>query len=155
MIRGFCARDAAALAELQRSSIAKLGPRAYSSAQIAAWLARAKPASHFISCAAKGDAILLADSGDGRIGGYGVLEPDGHLDHLYVHPRSAGRGLAAALLAAFETQALAWCLDAIYSEVSEVARPAFERAGWQVGHRRDLRLDGVAIHNYAMRRALR
>ncbi|MBB3032974.1 hypothetical protein [Alteriqipengyuania lutimaris] len=52
----------------------------------------------------------------------------------------------------------------LYTEASELARPAFERAGYHgaferagyhVSHRRDFEVDGVAIHNFAMEKVLK
>ena len=49
-------------------------------------------------------------------------------------------------------------MSRLYTEASELARPAFERAGYVMQHPRDFTIehDGreVAIHNYAMEKPL-
>lgn len=157
MIRGFGEGDASALADLQRCSITHFGPSAYSPQQVAAWLSRAMTSERFDEKLAAGMAIRIAcPDGDPAIcAGYTILEDDGHLDHLYVHPDHAGRGFARALIADAQAQARKRGLAELFSEVSEIARPAFEKSGWQVEHRRDLQIDGVPIHNYAMRKKIR
>ena len=77
---------------------------------------------------------------------------------LYCHPEHTRRGLADKLLAASEQYARKRKLRHLYTEASELARPAFERAGFVVQHRRDFDIEhdgkAVAIHNYAMEKPL-
>ena len=72
---------------------------------------------------------------------------------LYCRPQHARQGLAEALLEMAEEAALAQGLPRRYTEASELARAAFERAGYAVQHRRDFTIEGpdgeVSIHNYA------
>ena len=42
----------------------------------------------------------------------------------------------------------------LFTEASELARPAFQRAGYRVVHRRDFEVDGVPLHNFAMEKLL-
>ena len=86
--------------------------------------------------------------------GYVQLQTDGHLDHLYLHPGHTRLGLAEQLLDAAETFARDRGIRRLFSEASELARPSFERAGYTMTHRRDFSIDGVAIHNWAMEKAL-
>ncbi len=107
---------------------------------------------------AGGHAIFVAsDESDAPVG-YALLEPDGHLDHLYCHPQHTRQGLADELLAAAEMYAATLGLNRLYTEASELARGAFERAGYAVTHRRDFEIEHagqqVPIHNYAMEKTL-
>ncbi len=109
--------------------------------------------------AAQGHAVFVAvDDTDCPVA-YALLEPDGHLDRLYNHPDHTRRGLAAALLQAAEDHARGKGIERLYTEASELARPAFERAGYGVTHRRDFTIEGpngaVPIHNYAMEKRLK
>jgi putative acetyltransferase len=101
--------------------------------------------------------FVAADEQDMAVA-YALLEPDGHLDHLYCHPDHTRRGLANLLLEAAEDQARDWGCAKLYTEASELARPAFERAGYSVTHKRDFTIahEGreVPIHNYAMEKSL-
>ena len=97
-----------------------------------------------------GDSILVAVDTDDMPVAYALLESDGHLDHLYCHPHHTRRGLADRLLAEADRLANSLGADRLYTEASELARAAFQRAGYRVLHRRDFELDGVPIHNFAM-----
>ena len=103
---------------------------------------------------AEGDAVFVAvDQRDHPVG-YALVQTDGHLDHLYLHPRHTRRGLAERLLEAAETFALGHGAARMFTEASDLARPAFERAGYRTTHRRDFSIDGVLIHNWAMEKPL-
>ncbi len=154
MIRAFRADDADLLAELCRASIRELGSRRYSPEQVTAWHGRAPDSSDYLARVARGHRIFVSEADSGEIAAYALLEPDGHLDRLFCHPRHAGKGHASALLAHAEREAQHSGLTRLYTEASEVARPVFERAGYLVDHRRDFDMSGVAIHNYAMSKAL-
>jgi putative acetyltransferase len=158
-IRPFRASDAEALSALTEAAIRTTGSRAYSPQQIAAWASPYPCPDRFLARAERGAAYFIAvDDADCPLA-YALMEPDGHLDMLYCHPDHTGRGLAAAVLGAAETAARAAGIDRLFTEASEVARPAFERAGFSLLHRRDFGIaharQDVAIHNYAMEKRLR
>lgn len=73
---------------------------------------------------------------------------------LYCHPDHTRRGLADELLGHAEAYARSLGLSRLFTEASELARPAFERAGYKRQHRRDFEIEGVPIHNYAMQKFL-
>jgi len=77
---------------------------------------------------------------------------------LYCPPAHPGKGPPAALLAAAEAAARARGVTRLFAEASELARPVFARAGYALLQRRDFTIDHpdgpVAIHNYAMEKAL-
>ena len=153
-IRLFREEDADALAALTRAAIETIGARRYSPAQVAAWAARHPGPGRFLESAAAGHLIWVAATEEDEAIAYALLEPDGHLDMLHCHPDHTRKGLADRLLAEAERHARETGAQRLYTEASELARPAFERAGYRVTHRRDLVLDGVAIHNFAMEKVL-
>ena len=157
-IREFETRDAQAIADLTLEAIRAVGAHRYTPDQVAAWAARHPGAERFLARAAEGHQIFVAESASGTVAAYSLLEPDGHLDMLYCHPDHTRRGLADALLDHSESHARAKGMSRLYTEASELARPAFERAGYVMQHRRDFTIehDGreVAIHNYAMEKPL-
>jgi putative acetyltransferase len=153
-IRPFDNGDAEQLAELALRAIREIGPHAYSSEQVETWARRQGDAKSFRQRVDRGAVIFVAADSEDLPVAYALLEPDGHLDRLYCDPAHTRQGLAVQLLLAAETHAGTQDIKRLYSEVSELARPAFERAGYDVTHRRDFVLDGVAIHNYAMEKRL-
>lgn len=156
-IRPYRDGDAEALAALTLAAIRETGARAYSPAQVAAWAARYS-VQRLLDGAARGDTILVAAGPDDAPLAYSVLEADGHLEMLYVHPAHGGQGLGLALLEAAEAAARAQGVTRLFTEASELARPVFARAGYVVLHRRDFAIphEGreVAIHNYAMEKRI-
>lgn len=153
-IRPYRDGDAETLPDLWRSAVSQIGSRRYSPSQIEAWLSRQADPATFRTRVAKGAIILVAAGGDDAPLAYTLLEPDGHLDHLFCHPDHTRRGLAERLLAEAEDLARNSGIERLYTEASALACPAFERAGYCVTHRRDFEIDGVPIYNWAMQKAL-
>ena len=157
-IRPFADDDATALAALTLAAIRAVGSERYSPDQVDAWAARHPGPERFVERARNGAHILVAvGPGDAPVA-CSLLEPDGHLDMLYCHPDHTRRGLADELLAASEQHARTLGVTRLYTEASELARPAFERSGYLVQHRRDFEIahegQSVAIHNFAMEKPL-
>ena len=98
--------------------------------------------------------IFVAVEDDGTIAGYGDLEPDGHIDHLYCHPDIVGTGVGSAVYAEIEAAARKAGMAVLFVEASEGARRLFERQGFMLQARNDFVLDGVALQNYCMSKAI-
>lgn len=98
--------------------------------------------------------FLVAIDDVGQPIGYGDLEPNGHIDHLYCRPDRIATGVGSAIYAALEDAAKDGGLTVLYVEASEGARPFFERRGFKVVVRNDFVLNGIAIHNYRMSKSL-
>ncbi|WP_284125341.1 GNAT family N-acetyltransferase [Parerythrobacter aestuarii] len=146
--------DAEALSKLALAAIRTIGVHGYSPEQVEAWAARHGGEDMYRERVSSGHVIFVAADAQDRPVAYALLEGDGHLDRLYNHPNHTRRGLALQLLMAAETHARAEGITRLYTEASELARPAFERAGYSVTRRRDFAIDGVPIHNYAMEKVL-
>ena len=158
-IRPYRDDDAEILAEVIGAAIAEIGPHAYSEEQVAAWSARHPGASRYRERVADGDVIFVAADAEDRPVAYALMAPDGHLDHLYNHPDHTRRGLATQLLARAEIYAAAHGVERLYTEASDLARPAFERAGYVATKKREFTIPHqgreVPIHNWAMEKRLR
>lgn len=153
-LRAYASTDASELSELYYVSARVLGSRRYSSDQVAAWApAPVDPLTVHLR-ATDGRTTLVAVDDRNRVLGYGDLEPDGHIDHLYCRPEAAGSGVSATLLDGLIREACDRSIARLYVEASELARGLFERNGFKVLHRRDFEISGVSIHNYAMERRL-
>jgi putative acetyltransferase len=137
-IRPWDPSDGPALSALYEASVRALGARDYAPAQIEAWASLTPPAEALAGRMSDGRTRLVAVIDD--IAGFIDVETDGHIDLLYVAPAATGIGVARALL---ET-----------AEVSETARPVFERLGFSVLARREFEVAGVPIHNWAVEKAL-
>ena len=108
---------------------------------------------------AEGDVIFVAVDASSKPVAYALIEPDGHLDHLYNHPDHTRLGLATQLLTRAETYARAHGVERLYTEASDLARPAFERVGYLAMKKREFTIAHenreVPIHNWAMEKLLR
>ena len=139
--------------ELRLLSIQHVGSAAYSNEQVEAWAGRIGTVQDLLGRVEQGDFVTVACDDDQAVA-YSLLEADGHLDHLYCHPEHTRKGLADQLLAASEAIARQNGATQLFTEASELARPAFLRAGYVVSERRDFEIehDGrkVPIHNFAM-----
>ncbi|WP_252257732.1 GNAT family N-acetyltransferase [Erythrobacter aurantius] len=157
-IRLYRDSDAEQLSQIALAAITAIGSHAYTPEQVRAWSGRHGGAQMYRRRAAEGHIIFVAVDSDDVAVAYALLEPDWHLDRLYNHPDHSRRGLASQLLAQAERHARAAGLTRLFTEASELARPAFERAGYAVQHRRDFEIEhdgtAVAIHNYAMEKLL-
>ena len=158
VIRDYRDGEAPALAAITLAAIRGVGAHGYSPDQVAAWAARHPGAERFRERVAAGHRIFLAADRMDEPVAYSLLEPDGHLDMLYCHPDHTRQGLADRLLAAAEDHARGEAVMRLYTEASELARSAFERAGYTVTHRREFEIPfedrTVPIHNYAMEKRL-
>ncbi len=153
-LRPYEAADAAALSALCRASVLGLGPSAYAPRQVAAWASRTPSPEALASKVVASSLTLVAVSETGIPLGYVVLGEAGHLDHLYCAPEAAGQGVGGQLYGAVERAARGLGVTRLFTEASEVARGFFHRRGFVILHRREIRIDEVVIHNWAMEKML-
>ena len=149
-IRPYEDADAAQMAQLFFDSVRSVGSRFYSPEQVRAWAPAPADPKTVRARAGDGRSTLVAVNANGEVVGYGDLEPDGHLDHLYCRPDVVGSGVGSRLVELLIAKAVAQGSARVYVEASEAARPVFERRGFTVVERRDFLLRGVPIHNYGM-----
>lgn len=153
LIRPFRPADAPVLAALYHGAVHGAGGRYYTPAQLAVWSPAPPSPDRYLEQAA-GRVFLVAQDANGAVIGYGDLERDGHIDHLYCHPDAIGTGVGSAILAALEAAARRDGIARLYVEASENARPLFARRGFTLDARNDFERSGVAIHNYRMSKRL-
>jgi putative acetyltransferase len=151
-LRPYRSDDAPALLALFRDSIRRVNSRDYSPAQIAAW------ASDEIDPAAwaarfSGRFVAVAEEA-GRPVGFAELEPDGHIDRVYVSADHQRRGIGRQLLAAVGAEARRVGLARLFTEASVTARPFFEAHGFVVLAPQVVVCRGAEFVNYRMERVL-
>lgn len=153
-VRTYREGDASRLAEIFHRSVREVASADYTPEQVAAWTSAERDAGFFEARATDGRWVLVAVDGSDVVVAYTDLEADGHIDQLYCHPDAAGRGAATVLYLALEDLARSSGVPRLYVDASEPARRFFERHGFEVIARRDIDVDGVALHNYAMEKTL-
>ena len=151
-IRPFQPSDADALADLFHASVREVARRHYTLAQVTTW-SPDRPEPGIYLTRAKERIVLVAEA-EGVPVGYGDLEMDGHIDHLYCRPDHVGTGTGSAIYRALEAAARHAGIDRLHVEASEAARRMFLRHGFQVDGRNDIVIRGISIHNYRMSKVL-
>jgi putative acetyltransferase len=152
-VRRYAATDLDTLIDLFRQSVRRIARKDYTDAQILAWAPDDIDRAAF---GARRDAkpTWVAEI-SGMIVGFTDLEPDGHIDMLFVHPEGQGRGVARALLDTVERTAQERGLARLYAEASITARPVFERYGFCVITAQTVSRNGQDFTNYRMEKKLR
>jgi putative acetyltransferase len=134
-IRPYEARDAEVVARIFLSSVRGVGPAHYSPEQVTAWASLVPSAAAVHARASDGRLMLVAvDEADSPLA-FIDLEADGLYEAVEAAARSGG-------------------IARLYSEASEAALRFFRKRGFVMLHRRDLKIGGVAIHNFVVEKPL-
>jgi putative acetyltransferase len=86
--------------------------------------------------------------------GFAELEPDGHVDRVYVAADHQGQGVGRLLLVAVVAEARRVGLARLFTEASITARPFFEAQGFVVLAPQVVTCRGAEFVNYRMERVL-
>jgi len=140
--------DAIVLTHIWRESILHRAAPAFSKSQIKAWVSRVRTPEIYAQEARSRRIWGWVENDD--IIAFIELEPDGHIDRLYALKAAQGRGIATHLIRHVIGVARQGGLMRLYTEASDLARPAFERCGFQTLHKNPVQIDGVSMHNWIM-----
>ena len=151
-IRDMCESEADQLWHLFHNTVHSVNVGDYSEAQVAAWSPEDRDMSQWRERMMEISPFVAID--DNTIVGYSDLQPDGLIDHLFVHKNWQGRGVAGALMAEIFKRVEALGLSEMHAFVSITARPMFEHYGFVVERENQVDMDGVVLTNYVMRCAL-
>ena len=129
-IRRYRPDDLDALAQLFHESVHALAVGDYTAAQLQAWAPQEFDRERWQSRRST-ESTWVAKIHD-TIAGFTDLEPNGHLDMMFVHPDHARKGIATALLRHVERVALQAGLHRLFTEASLTARGFFDVQGFSV-----------------------
>lgn len=146
-IRPYQDADADSTIEIFLRAIREVACRDYMPAQIDAW-ARVEDRQEWAVRRASRPTWIVQLCGAPI--GFSDLEPDGHLDMMFVHPDHQGIGAASLLLAKVEAEARRLALEQITTEASLTARPFFERRGFVVAAPQTVEKRGQPLANFRM-----
>ncbi len=152
IIRDYVPADVDALIDLFRQAVRRVAIRDYSEAQVKAWAPDMAEREKWVERRASRPTWVAEI--DGKVAGFTDLEPDGHVDMMYVHPDFRGRGVANALMAKVEEAADEQKLGRLYTEASITARPFFEKKGFRVISAQTVHVRGQDLVNYRMEKFL-
>jgi len=149
-IRAYAAVDLDRLIELFRDSVRLGARRNYTPEQLVAWAPDEIDRESWNLRLAASSAWIAA-RGE-RVAGFITLEPEGHIDLLYVAPEVQGEGIASALLQHLEGAARSRGLARLSTDASMTARPFFERRGFHVIAAQTVARRGQELRNFRMTR---
>jgi putative acetyltransferase len=153
IVRRYVPADLDALIDLFRESVRRIAIRDYTEAQVKAWAPDTVDRASWATRRASRPTWVAEI--DDEIAGFTDLEPDGHVDMMFVHPDHQGRGVANALLNHVESEAARLGLARLHTEASITARPFFEKKGFRVVAPQTVSLRGQDFVNYRMEKRLR
>ena len=151
-VRAYQPTDNPVLARLFADTVRAINSPDYSLEQLEVW-ASDPPDIESWRSELSGRIVFVAEH-DSEILGFATFEPNGHIDHLYVHYRFQRRGVASALLRQIEGQGASLGINRIFAEASITARPFFERAGFRVIAPQRVAVNGASFLNYRMEKFL-
>jgi putative acetyltransferase len=128
IIRAYRPTDLDAVISIFLAAIRETASRDYTPAQIDAW-AQADRDGWAVRRLSRPTWVAVIDE---SAVGFTDLEPDGHLDMMFVRPAHQCVGVATALFNTVEAAARSQGLPRIFTEASITARPFFERQGLSV-----------------------
>ncbi len=153
IIRRYVPDDLDGLIALFHASVRRIAIKDYTEAQVKAW-APDDPDRERWTVRRASRPTWVAEI-DGALAGFTDLEPDGHVDMMFVHPDHQGRGVAGALLRQVEAEAARLGLGRLFTEASITARPFFERKGFRMIAPQTVSVRGQDMVNYRMEKLLR
>ena len=120
----------------------------YDEAQRYAWLPEGPPGDGWLTRLGAARTWVGEDARD--LQGFIALQPGGYLDMIFVRPAMRRSGLAVDLHDAMLKDARTLGLGRLTTHASLLARPFFERQGWDVIAPETVTRDGVALHRFEM-----
>ena len=141
--------DFDAIGRLFFETIRSVNLRDYTPEQAAAWAPAVWNGEEWRK-RLQGQVVLVAAEGP-MVVGFVSIEPNGHVDFLYVHKDRQRRGIGSALLGRVVDAAFARGVSAVFTESSITAKPLFEKMGFEVVEPEDVVRSGVSFHRYVMR----
>jgi len=148
MIRKYKAGDEQHIARIYHDAIYQLAAKDYTQQQLDAWAN--PPVNHERSkqrCEAKQPFV---NEREGRVAGFMELDPDGHIDCVYVDPAYSRMGVMSEIMEEVKKTARQMNLPKLFAEVSKTARPFFEYHGFVWIRDNIVNIRGVDIENYIM-----
>ena len=149
-VRHYATEDLDAVIEVFQRAVREVACRDYDPVQIAAWSTVDREEWEPWRLTRP---TWVAIHDDKEIG-FSDLEPDGHLDMMFVHPDHQGRGVASLLLAQVEAVAGQQGLTRIFTEASITAQPFFAHRGFALDRQDIIDLDGERFVIFRMSKPL-
>lgn len=146
LLRAYRASDCEGLARLFYNTVHTVNARDYRKEQLDAWAAGQMDLEKWNRSFEEHFSVVAVE--DGRLVGFGDIDPSGYLDRLYVHSEYQGRGIATAICDRLE----AAVQKDIVTHASITAKPFFEKRGYRVVKAQRVERRGVFLSNFVMKK---
>jgi putative acetyltransferase len=148
MIRYYQEGDHVAISEIFQRAIHEIASEVYTHEQCSVWSEKNPDPAHWKQrCKEKSPFVFIQND---KVVGFLELDPDGHIDCLYVHPEAKRKGVASALI----DHAMGANTEAgnrrMYVEASICAKTVFEKKGFVVVKEKEVEIGSVKMINYNM-----
>ena len=151
-IRKYQIQDLSPVVRLFTDSVHELTATAYDETQRFAWASRTPDLDSWQQRLESLE-TLVAEEGD-RLAGFISFDLKGHIDLIFTAPNYARRGVASALYRECETLLAEQGVKELYTEASVVARPFFQRHGFEVQEQQQATVRGAHFLRYVMRKQI-
>ncbi len=148
-IREYREADCEKIACLFLDTVYTINGKDYTKDQLEAWT-EGKTDIEWWGRSFKGRYALVAVR-NGTIIGFGDMDKSGYLDRLYVHKDFQRRGAATALCRKLEER----CPGRITTHASVTARPFFEKRGYRVVRKQQVKRKGIILINFVMEKRMK
>jgi putative acetyltransferase len=152
-IRPYHAPDLERIARIYRDAALHTGAQAYSRAEVDAWAAAAADLEAFGRQLDHG-VTLVAETREGETAAFGQLQPIDRVAMLYTAPGYARASYASGIYRLLEERARARGVRVLHTEASRVARPFFEKQGFELVAREQVQRRGIVIERFRMTKQL-
>jgi putative acetyltransferase len=152
LIRAYDPADLEAIIAVFMSAVHRVAARDYKPAQLRAWAPAEIDRARWVERRLNRETWVAER--DGAVVGFTDLEPDGHLDMMFVAADAQGLGVASRLEAEVEASARRQGLARIFTEASLTARPFFERRGYVILTAQEVSVRGETLTNFRMEKRL-
>lgn len=151
-IHPYSPEHATEVAQVFYQSVHAIDSSIYTAEQKEAWAPTPPDYEHWVMRLDKKKPFLAII--DHCVAGFMELDHDGHIDCAYTHPDFQGCGVASTLyvhlLAAARTQGI----QRLQVEASYIAKPFFERRGFSLVKRNEMKRKGQVLVNFTMEKGL-
>lgn len=152
-IRLYRTGDTERLARIYREAALQTGAQTYSSAEVAVWAALVDDLHGFGRQLAQG-ITLIAETDTGDAAAFGQLQPADRIALLYTAPGFGRESYATGIYRLLEARAREAGVDVLHAEASRIARGFFEKQGFELVDREQVKHRGVTFERLRMSKPL-
>lgn len=145
--------DVFELQELYRDTVLTVNRKDYSQEEVEDWASCGQDETHWKDLMER-LYFVVAENDRKEITGFASITDEGYLHALFIHRDFQGAGWATSLLKHMEQYAAKRGIRMITAEVSETARPFFERKGYAVEREQRRKANRLCLKNYWMKKDL-